>query len=112
MKLHGHKFSAGLKYTFSRYSLGECAQCGKTKEQHAQGQCLFESTVYQPHELLGFFELLMREGGVLTLKVGTQTLTQKITVNSIDQGVNFVLGDIQTAGDAFLGDTARAKKRT
>lgn len=112
MKLHGHKFRADLKYTFSRYHLEGCTHCGKKKEEHAAGKCLFESTVFRPSELLDFFELLMRKGGVLTLKVGTQTLTQKITVAAIDQGVNMVLGDIRSEGDAFLGDTASATKHT
>ena len=112
MKLHGHKFRADLKYTFSRYHLEGCTQCGKPKEEHAHGKCLFESTVYRPKELLEFFELLMRKGGVLTIKVGAQTLSQKVGGVALDQGVNMVMGDIRTEGDAFLEDTANAKKRT
>jgi len=111
MKLHGHKFRADLKYTFSRYHLEGCTQCGKKKEEHAHGKCLFESTVFKPHELLEFFELLMRKGGVLTIKVGTKSLTQKINGAAIDQGVNMVMGDIRAEGEAFLGDTADAPKR-
>jgi len=111
MKLHGHKFSADLKYTFSRYHLEGCTQCGKKKEEHAKGKCLFESTVYRPNELLEFFELFMRKGGVLTLKVGTKTLMQKFGGVAVDQGANMVMGDFRAEGDAFLEDTADAPKR-
>jgi hypothetical protein len=111
MKLHGHKFRADLKYTFSRYHLEGCTQCGKPEGEHAKGKCLFESTVYRPNELLAFFEELMRKGGVLTIKAGKQTLTQKITGTAVDQGANMVMGDIRVDGDAYLEDTADAPKR-
>jgi len=107
----GHRFAASLKYTFSKYHLEECTQCGKPKAEHAEGKCLFESTVFRSNELLDFFELMMRKGGVLTLKVGTQTLTQKITVSAIDQGANMAMGDIRSEGEAFLGDGSDASKR-
>lgn len=110
-KPHGHRFTANLKYTFSRYHLEGCTQCGDPKEKHAEGKCLFESTVFRPSELLDFFELMMRKGGVLTLKVGTQILTQKITVSALDQGVNLAMGDIRSEGEAFLGDSTDAPKR-
>jgi hypothetical protein len=111
MKLHGHKFSADLKYTFSRFSLENCQKCGRPKREHAGEKCLFESTMYRPSELLDFFELFMRKGGTLTLKVGTQTLMQKVYGVAIDQGANLVMGDFRSEGDAFLQDTADAKER-
>jgi hypothetical protein len=108
MKLKGHKFRADLKYTFSRYHLEGCTQCGKPEGEHADGKCLFESTIYRPNELLEFFELFMRKGGTLTLTVGTQTLTQKIHGVAIDQGANLVMGDFRSEGEAFLGGSEHA----
>jgi hypothetical protein len=110
MKPHGHKFSARLKYTFSRYGLEVCTQCRKTRDEHIDGKCLFESTVFKQHELMDFFELLMRKGGVLTIKVGRHALSQKIKVPAIDQGANTVSGEIQTEGDAFLGEIDAEKR--
>lgn len=111
MKPKGHRFSASLKYTFSRHNLEGCTQCGKSRNEHADGKCLFDSSVYKPSELLEFFELLLRKGGVLTLKAGAKTLTQKITVLAVDQGVNLAMGDIRSDGEAFLEEVADAKKR-
>lgn len=102
MKLHGHTFSANLKYTFSRYRLEHCKHCRKPREEHVDGKCLFEATIFKQNELMEFFELLMRKGGVLTLKVGRHSLSQKIRVPAVDQGANTVTGDIRTEGDAFL----------
>jgi hypothetical protein len=110
MKPKGTKFSADLKYTFSRYSLEECQSCGKPKREHAGGKCLFESTIYRPSELLDFLELFMRRGGTLTLKVGNQTLTQKINGTAIDQGANLVMGDFRSEGDAYLGEADASKR--
>jgi hypothetical protein len=104
-KLPGKKFDARVQYRFSRFSLEGCAQCGKPQLEHADGECLFESTIFAQKELLTFFEALLRKGGVLTITTGKQTLRQKIQALSIDQRASGVTGEILTDGDAFLEET-------
>ncbi len=102
MKLHGHRFDAELRYTFHRHGIEGCQNCRQELEQHADGKCYFEATTYAPSELLDFFEKLLREGGVLTLKAGEFSLVQKIKAVEVSRDAAQVLGDIQTEGDAYL----------
>lgn len=102
MKPAGHKFSASLKYTFSRYRMELCTQCGKSRDEHVDGKCLFESTIFKQNELMAFFEALLRKGGTLSIKAGKYTMTQKIKLPAVDQGANLVVGDLRSDGDAFL----------
>lgn len=104
-KLPGKKFNARIRYTFSRYSLETCTQCGKPTKEHVDGKCLFESTIFKQQEVLTFFEALIRKGGVLTITTGKQTLRQKIKALSMEQRANGVSGEILTDGDVFLEET-------
>ena len=107
----GHKFNAQLRYTFSKYALEPCANCGKKQDEHTDSKCLFDSTVFQPQSLMTFFKELIRNGGTMTIQTGNQTLHQKIKVYSVDQLANTVSGAIATEGDAFLEESNGAKKR-
>lgn len=102
MKPKGHSFEAHLKYTFSRYRLELCTQCHKPREEHTDGKCLFESTIFKSNELMDFFKLLVKDGGKLTITTGKYTMTQKIDAHSVSQNANVLLGDIRSDGDAFL----------
>lgn len=103
-KPQGLKFHARLKYTFSRYSLEGCTRCGKKREEHVDGKCLFESTVFKQSELIDFFEHLLRTGGTIRIVAGKKVLTQKLHARAVDQGADLVIGDIETDGNAFIGD--------
>jgi hypothetical protein len=105
MKLHGKKHSARIQYLFQRRALDPCDNCGKLQSEHASGKnCLFEATLFKPQELLVFFEQLLSKGGVLTIKVGNQSLIQKIQALSVVQLANSLSGEILTDGDAYLGE--------
>jgi hypothetical protein len=102
VKPKGHRFEAHLKYTFSRYRLEMCTQCNKPRDEHVDGKCIFESTIFKSHELMDFFELLLKSGGTLSITAGKHTMTQKIKAHSTNQTANGMLGDIRSDGDAFL----------
>jgi hypothetical protein len=112
MKPSKYDFSAMVTYAFQESRLALCIHCQKALEEHTNNKCLFEASHYEQHALLGFFQLLLKDGGTLTLTAGNQVLTQEIVASSVEQAAHSVKGLIRTNGPACLTEDPRAKNRT
>lgn len=96
-------YEAKLQYAFKRHAMETCANCQKTRRDHADDDCLFEASRFQKAQLTEFLEQVFREGGAeLTISCGPYTLKQRITIPSVDKFTEKVSTIFTTTGDATL----------
>lgn len=96
-------YHARLDYIFKRHVMETCANCQKTRREHAEDDCLFEASQFQKSQLTEFLEHVMQQGGAeLTLTCGPYTLKQKVVIPSIEKFSDKVSTVFNTSGDATL----------
>lgn len=96
-------YNAELNYSFRRYLLDTCANCQKTRADHADENCLFEASQFQKTQLTEFFEAVFRsKNAELTLTCGQYTLKQRVTLAYTDDVAERVANEFRTIGLATL----------
>ena len=62
-----------------------CANCDLPREKHFDGECIFDATRFIPDALTSFLERFLYQGGELIFRVGEDTLSVPVKLNSTDR---------------------------